>query len=64
MQQSIRDVTAQIQNLGSAFSLVEYRKEQRLLASLLAQRAPAAVDFIKHATSDPQATPDHKANMT
>eukprot|EP00966_Prymnesium_polylepis_P335976 7391311-Prymnesium_polylepis.1 len=60
---SIRDVTAKVHTLGGTFSLVEYRKEQRLLASLLAQRAPAAVDFIKHATSD-QATPDHKAHMT
>jgi hypothetical protein len=59
VQQSI----AKVQTLGGTFSLVEYRKEQRLLASLLAQRAPAAVDFIKHATSD-QATPDHKAHMT
>lgn len=62
-KRSIRNMEAKVPGRPWRFSLVEYRKEQQRLAALIAQKAPAAMELVKHAVSKKD-TCSFKVGMT
>ena len=62
-KRSLRGVEAKIPSRPWRFSIVEYRKEQQQLAAVIAQKAPAALEFVKHAASEKEAS-NFKTGMT
>eukprot|EP00966_Prymnesium_polylepis_P165491 3825839-Prymnesium_polylepis.1 len=62
-KRSIREMEAKLPSRPWRFSIVEYRKEQQRLATLVAHNAPAALELVKHASSENDVS-SFKAGMT